>query len=389
MARSQLEFDITANNKPAVKKINEVKKAGVDATEEIQAKNNEATKAAIGMIAPMAIAVQGLMTLLAGISESVRKYFAMGEVFIEWGKKAEISAQSAAYLKAEADAAGVSAKDFEQAMADLGAGKTSIAKLREEWEGLGDSIKTATNAQENFEKLARAKNYTIFGDGASKFFGGVANGALELIGMGGTQLAAVERAAYEGKSYEEAVKEAQKARRGWHAPVIESRMRAAYETAKSNALADEKETETRLINETAKKLAEADISNAEKERLFREFTGGDMPIDEIKRIAEEQKSRDEKMNETIKGIADEEKKAREADKKERDRAAKIVDEGRKLGIGMKDAFTQGGGLIGNAVYGQRNEDWRNEQLKLLREQYEFVKKQTQSLTNIETAIVED
>lgn len=389
MAKSHLEFDITANGTKAVKGIEKVKKAGVDAAEEIQAKNNEATKAAIGMIAPMAIAMQGLMALLGGISESIKKYFAMGEVFVEWGKKAEISAQSVAYLKAEADSAGISAKDFEQAMADLGAGKTSIAKLREEWEGLGSSIKTATNAQENFRKLARAKNFTLFGEGASTFFGGATEGFLEMVGMGGAQRAAIERAAYEGKSREEAILEGMKARRGWHAPISRDRMEAAYESAKSNMLADEKETETRLINETAKKLADADISNAEKERLFREFTGGDMPIDEIKRIAEEQKSRDEKMNETIKNVAEAEKKAREADKKERDRDAKIVDEGKKLGLGMKDAFAQGGGLIGNAVYGQRNADWRDDQLKLIREQTEFVKKQTQSLANIETAIVED
>lgn len=389
MAKSHLEFDITANGTKAVKGIEKVKKAGVDAAEEIQAKNNEATKAAIGMIAPMAIAMQGLMALLGGISESIKKYFAMGEVFVEWGKKAEISAQSVAYLKAEADSAGISAKDFEQAMADLGAGKTSIAKLREEWQGLGDSIKTASEAQENFRKLARTKSFEVWGEGQATFWGGLAEIGAEAVGMGGAQLAAVERAAYEGKSLEEAMFEGRKARRGWHAPISQERMMEAYYTADSNRRNDELATQKRLMNETAKALSDADISDAEKERLFADKVGTKMTARAIGELAQSLKTRDELFKDEIKNVAEAEKKAREADKKERDRDAKIVDEGKKLGLGMKDVFAQGGGLIGNAVYGQRNADWRDDQLKLIREQTEFVKKQTQSLANIETAIVED
>lgn len=389
MARSQLELNIGADNRQAKHAIKEIKKEGVDAADEIQAKNNEATKQVLGMFAPMAIAVQGLMSLIAGIGESIRKYFAQGEVFIEWGKKADISAQSVAYLKAQADAAGVSAKDFEQAMADLGAGKTTIAKLREEWEGLGDSIKTASEAQANFEKLARSKNFTLFGDSQSTFWGGLADGAMEMVGFGGRELAAIQRAAYEGKSFEEAVAEGRKARKGYSLGVSNERKMTAYYEAVANRQADETATQKRAMEETAKKLYAAEIDEEKKVQLFKDQTGIELTAKAIDELAQSLKTRDEKFNDELKYATEEKKKADEEEKKRKDELEKFNDEVEKIGQGVKQTFTSGGGLIGNANYGFKFGDWTQEQLKQMHEQVNLSREQLYNLKIINKALMED
>ena len=94
MAKTQLEVNIGANNQKAKQKIAEVKKDGIDAVQEIQNKHRESIKGMLGMVAPIGLAMKGISMLVAGIGNSIKKYFAQGEVFTKWAEKANVSAHS-------------------------------------------------------------------------------------------------------------------------------------------------------------------------------------------------------------------------------------------------------------------------------------------------------
>ena len=382
MSKAELQFNLGANNTQAKQKIAEVKKDGIDASAEIQQKNKEGLKQVIGMIAPMAIAVKGLMMLFQGIGESIKKFFAQGEAFTKWAEKANVSAHSVAYLKAQADSAGVSAKEFEQAMADLSSGNATLAQLEAQWGKVGDKIKSAQLAQENFEKLARSKNFELFGKGSENFFGGMANGALEMLGFGGSELSAIERSAYEGKSFEEALAEGQKARKGYSAPVSEARKRDAYYSALAKKQEDEIATKKRTMETTAKKLAEADISADDRVRIFKERTGQTLSNDAILALAESIKTNEEKLTDTIKKATEEEKKRADDAKKEDDKQKKFQAEFKKAQNAVKDTFTAGGGLIGGANYAIRNADAMRDVAEVSKKQLHIQRKQEKTLEDV-------
>lgn len=382
MAKTQLEINIGAKNQQAKQKIAEVKKDGIDAVQEIQNKNRESLKGMLGMVAPIGLAMKGISMLVAGISNSIKKYFAQGEVFAKWAEKANVSAHSVAYLKAQADSAGVSAQEFERSMSDLASGNVTLAKLSEQWGKLGDNIKTAANAQKNFEQLARSKNFELFGKGAEDFFGGMASGFLEMVGVGGSELSAIERSAYEGKSYEEAVAEGQKSRKSYSMAVSEERKREAYNSALAKKQADEIATTKRTMETSAKKLAEADISSSDRERLFKERTGQTMTNDAILALAESIKSNEERFSDEIKKSAEAEKKRADEEKKQAEQDKKYAEELSKTKLAVKDSFTTGGGLIGGASYSIRNKNGIEAMTAVAEKQLKIQRKQEKTLEDV-------
>jgi hypothetical protein len=395
MAKAKLEFNIGANNTEAKRKIQEVKKEGISVTQEIQNKNREGIKNFLGMFAPIQIGINLLMSALSAVGESIRKHFNAGQVFVDWGKKANISAQSVAYLKAQADSAGISAKEFETAMDDLNAGRTTVEKLRKEWQGLGDDIKTATNAQQNFSELSRKRNFGQFGEGASSFLGGIAEGALEMVGFGGAQLSTIERMAYQGASYEDALFEAKKARRGWHAPITESRLKEAYYTARANMFADEMETKKRNIDYTAKQLYKADLSASEREAIFEEQTGQRFTNEAILKLGKSLLSRDELLAERIKEGAEATKAEKENErnqdgltKKEEEAKKKFAEDLDKIGTSLKETFVDGGGLIAGVNYNMRYNNTM-EELAILRQQLQAELDSKKTLSEIEKTLKGD
>lgn len=382
MAKTQLEVNIGANNQKAKQKIAEVKKDGIDAVQEIQNKNRESIKGMLGMVAPIGLAMKGISMLVAGIGNSIKKYFAQGEVFTKWAEKANVSAHSVAYLKAQADSAGVSAQEFERSMSDLASGNVTLSKLSEQWGKLGDNIKTAENAQKNFEQLARSKNFELFGKGAEEFFGGMASGFLEMVGVGGSELSAIERSAYEGKSYEEAVAEGQRSRKSYSMSVSEERKREAYNSALAKKQADEIATTKRTMETSAKKLAEADISASDRERLFKERTGQTMTNDAILALAESIKSNEERFSDEIKKSAEAEKKRADEEKKQAEQDKKYAEELSKTKLAVKDSFTTGGGLIGGASYSIRNKNGIEAMTAVAEKQLKIQRKQEKTLEDV-------
>lgn len=386
MAKTELNFKIGADGSPAKREINDVKKQGIDAVQEIQNKNRESIKGFLGMLAPVSIAMGALMSLISGIGKSIKAYFAQGEVFTKWAEKANISAHSVAYLKAQADAAGVSAKEFEQSMSDLASGNVTLSKLSEQWGKLGDNIKAAKNAQENFEKLARSKNFEIFGKGAENFFGGMASGFLEMVGVGGSELSAIERAAYEGKSYEEAVKEGQKSRKSYSLAVSDERKRDAYYEAVAKKQADEIATKERVMNTSAQKLAQVDISAADRERMFKERTGVSLSNDAILMLAERLKTNEEKFADEIKKATEAEKKRADDEKKQAEKDKKYAEEMEKTTKAVKDSFTAGGGLIGGAGYSLRNKSGIEAMTAVAEKQLRIQRKQEKTLEDVKAIL---
>lgn len=389
MARAELDIDIKANSAPAKKGFKEVKKEGVKAIEEIQNKNREALKGFLGVFAPVAIAINAIMMVMASISNAIKEYFSAGQVFVDWGEKANVSAQSVAYLKAQADSAGVSAQEFEQAMDDLSAGRVTIEQLRKEWQGLGDDIKTASNAQNNFRELARKKNFELFGEGWATFWGGAAEQGAEMIGMGGAQIAKIEQMAYAGATYEDALQEARNARRGWHMPVSEERLKEAFYTAKANKANDEFETRQRHMEYTAKQLYKADLSATDREAIFKEATGRSYSNDAIIDLAKKLLSREEKLAERISESVEATKQEEEREKKHKEEQKKFNDELDKIGAGLKESFTAGGGLIAGASYNLKYRDVGMEQLAVMRQQLQAEIDAKQALRSIDKILKGD
>lgn len=389
MARAELDIDIKANSAPAKKGVKEVKKETVNAIEEIQAKNKEALKGFLGVFAPVAIAINAVMMLMASISNAIKEYFSAGQAFVDWGEKANVSAQSVAYLKAQADSAGVSAQEFERAMDDLGAGRVTIEQLRKEWQGLGNDIKTASNAQNNFRELARQKNFDLFGEGWTSFWGGMAEQGAEMIGMGGAQVAKMEQMAYAGATYEEALKEARNARRGWHMPVSDDRLKEAFYTAKVNKSNDEFATRQRNMEYTAKQLYKADLSATDREAIFKSETGRSLSNDAILEMAKKLLSREEKLAERISESVEATKKEEEREKKHKEEQEKFNDELDKIGTGLKESFTAGGGLIGGVNYSLKYNDISMEQLAVMRQQLQAEIDAQQALKSIDKTLKGD
>jgi hypothetical protein len=347
----------------------------------------------LGMFAPVALAMNAMMQIVSSIGNAIREYFNAGQAFVDWGKKANISAQSVAYLKAQADSAGVSTKEFERAMDDLASGKTSIEKLRKEWQGLGDDIKTASNAQQNFSELGRKKNFENFGEGWNTLWGGLANEGLEMVGFGGKARAIVEAGAYSGKTFEEALFEAQKGRRGWHAPINVKEMKTAYYTALANKTNDELETKQRNREYTAQQLAKADLSASDREKIFFEQTKQHYTNDEIIALADSLKTNEDKLADEIKRATEAQKERdqvakenAEREKREKEKKDKLADEMAKTAFAIKDSFTAGGGLIGGAGYSIRNQSGMEAMTAVAEKQLKTQQKQVKTLEDLRTIL---
>ena len=315
MAKAQLRINIDADNTKAVEKFKETKKEGIDAVQEIQQKNREALKGLLGKVSLVAIAVQALTMIVQKIGESIKRYFAQGDAFREMAKNANISAESVAYLKAQADAAGVSVEEFERSMRDLADGNTTLDMLSEKWGKLGDSIKSAEAAQKNFEQLTRQLNFDEFDKKATSLSGKIANVYLELLGSHGKQKAIMQRAVYEGKSLAEAASEAFSNIKWYEGGATFEELRQWYYETQSIANNDRNATLFRTMNKTAKKLAESEMSAEDRERIFKETTGQTFSNEAIIALAEQIKTAEEKLAESIKEATETEKKRLEEERK--------------------------------------------------------------------------
>lgn len=329
MAKTELQLKIGADNTKAVQKIKEVKKEGVDAVQEIQQKNREAIKSLLGKVSLVAIGVQALTTVVQKVGEAVKKYFAEGDAFREMAKGAKISAESVAYLKAQADSAGISTEEFEKALKDLADGNTTIDSLSNAWSRLGNSIDTAKNAQKNFEQLTRQLNFDDFDKKATSLSGKIANVYLELFGTHGKQKAIMQQAVYEGKSLAEAASEAFSNIKWYEGGATFEELQQWYYETQSIANNDRNATLYRTMNKTAKKLAESEMSAEDRERIFKETTGMTFSNEAIIALAEQIKTAEEKLAESIKEATETEKKRLDEEKKKEAEAERVADVARQ------------------------------------------------------------
>lgn len=501
MARAQLNIGVDVNANQAKKKLNEIKQEGVDTVEEIGAKNREALKGFIGMFAPMAIAVGAVITVLGAVKEAFVNAFSQGEIFDEFAERAKASAQSVAYLKAQADSAGISTKEFEEAMDDLGSGKTTIQALREEWGRLSDSIDVASKATSNFISISRKKNLddfkTFFGD----MFAGLIDSTINFIGGGGRNAAIIEESAFRGESLEDAIKNAQRYHSTSLRRMSRSEMETIYYRARAKMYQDERESTLRnreywlnalasnekiddvaleaTFNEktnhnwSAKRIREEyetlrqrdegkyavdvaveesqkrkkaqedalkaqdeankkikenadailkeqqalakviyeddDVLNTREKKLakYAEMTGERVDWDTLYSLATSTITKDQMLQRDLreeKKLQDERKKAEEEElksaKENEEKRKKLAEERRKeesayidsftkTAWSLTDAWTDGGGLIGNARYGLRNQKATDEQIKLANQQLKQAISQSKSLKEIEEAIKGD
>lgn len=501
MARAQLNIGVDVNANPAKKKLENLKKEGVDTVEELGAKNRESIKGLIGLFAPMALAVGAIVSMLGVVKQAFSNAFSQGEVFDDFAEKANTSAQSVAYLKAQADSAGISTKEFEQAMNDLGSGKTTIQALREEWSKLGDSIDTVGKATENFMDAGRVKNFEKFTKNFTDIVAGWADNTLNFLGIGGRNEALIEEGAYRGLSFEETKKLFERYHSTSLRRLSERELQAIYNKAIAQKHKDERESmirnreywastlvgsgkvddialvetfnretghnwtaqqikdlalevekrdnskyaldqavkqsterkeaedaKVKAQEEADKKLKEQqdkilkeqqaiakiifednEILNSQEKKLarFSEMTGERITWEMLTQLATSTLTKDQMLQRDLKEekrLLDEKKKAQEEEvkalKESEDARLKLAEELRKeenayidsftkSAWGIRDAWTDGGGLIGNARYGLRNQKATDEQIKLANQQLKQAINQSKHLKEIEDTLKGD
>ena len=138
MATTNLKLTATADTSDAKRKIDDLKKQTIDVQDEIAQKNRERLKEAIGLIAPVSVAVQALMRVVDGAIGKVQEfigrvasyrdtYAKSGEDLDTLAKNLNATTAETIRLQAAADAAGIGAKDYAAALDKI---KASIAQSR-------------------------------------------------------------------------------------------------------------------------------------------------------------------------------------------------------------------------------------------------------------------
>lgn len=200
---AKADLNITTNNdvsqavksfdqvKNAAKKANaEIKKDGINISDELASKNREQAKELIGRFTLLGAALKVVGFFAENIKNAFARMAENGRKLNEVASSLGISAQTVATLKAQADAAGVSEAEYAKALEELRNGTSSIDEVAAAWtrvakETLGAheaNERFAENLRQNLEDLATSRVLDNFAKGWRSKWRNVAAGFIGLFG---------------------------------------------------------------------------------------------------------------------------------------------------------------------------------------------------------------
>ncbi len=135
----------------AAKKANaEIKKDGINVSEELAKKNKEGVNNLVGRFSWVNLTMKGISFIANGLIGGFRKILEEGNKMREMAKNIGISAETFAAMKARADVAGVSLEDFNKSLDALKNGRTSLDELMNSWRGVANATYGAREANDRF-----------------------------------------------------------------------------------------------------------------------------------------------------------------------------------------------------------------------------------------------
>lgn len=368
-AKAELRIEATANTTQATQKLKELKREGVDVSDEIRAKNEEALKGVIGQFAPMMLAVTAIYKLLGLVAQGFQQMGERAAKLRETAEALNVSASTVAELEARAAAAGVSAKDYAEAIDDLKNGVTTVEELADAWRKSGDGAKYAAEMTKSVTALATDKALQKFRDFFGAIPGFLADSAAFLVGLDASGEAAIETAVRSGVSKDKAVEMAMRADpyTFYRSTVGNEERRRELADLYDTQLAQQKEDEKRSrdtaiktlydelggdVAETIKQLRDKLKIDASESAVLAAVKRATEALTPWERAAEEGKQNIKDAEELAKA---EEAERKETEKREADLAKTAV----------SYAYAQGGGLLAGLSYGPMVETVQDKQLRAM------------------------
>lgn len=408
MAQAKLGFETTNDTSKAersfgkvtaaAKKANaEIKKDGIQVADELAKKNQETFKAMLGRFAPVAAAVGILSAVIGKITGAFSKMAENGKQMREAADAIGVSAQTVGRLKAQADAAGISSKDYARALDELKSGVTSIDELSAAWARVAKETRGAKDAnaafseamRKNFEDLATSRNVETFNKFIDDTGRSIASGFVSLVGADSNAETTIEyglaKGIRDGKGKDAVIRRAIQSQT-W-SPVEGTTMwQSRY-----------KELE-RLFDSRAKQIDEERQASSDKRvASVYEKLGSDAQLaatalaqlgmrgisaEEVERAVKRNTDRDPRKSEEnlIKQLLAEQA-TQQKEQQEYEAKQKARDEGiRKTALNY--AYAQGGGLLAGVNYGfmvNTKETIQQDQLKQLTKQTSSLSKMVEQL----------
>lgn len=168
MATTNLRLTATADTSDAKRKLDDLKNQSINVQDEIAQKNRERMKEAISLIAPVAVGIQALMRVIDGAIGKVQEFIGRianyRDAYAKTGEDLEKLSQSlnattaeTIRLQAAADAAGVGAKDYAEALEKIKNGTITLSQQATAWESIASSTSIAQSRSRLFASyIARA-----------------------------------------------------------------------------------------------------------------------------------------------------------------------------------------------------------------------------------------
>lgn len=152
-----------------------MRRAGVNAADEITKKNLSLIKSYVSMLSPIAIAFAAVTAAVRRIKKSYQELVDEGKKLSDGAEKIGASKYQFAALKSAADSAKVSVSDFNKSLDELKSGKVTIEQLTEAWKENADAADLAANRARTASALA-AQIKAEREENEVGFFRGIAQG---------------------------------------------------------------------------------------------------------------------------------------------------------------------------------------------------------------------
>ena len=159
MAQARLEIKATADTTQATRALKDLSIQGVNVANALAEKSRESIKSIIGAFNPLTVvgaAVANIVNrLIDGVVDFGKRMLNFKQAYAELGEDIAKTAQTlktttseAVRLEAAANAAGVSAKAYAEALENIKSGKTTLAEQAEAWERIAGASKVAASQKE-------------------------------------------------------------------------------------------------------------------------------------------------------------------------------------------------------------------------------------------------
>lgn len=159
MAQARLEIKATADTTQATRALKDLSIQGVNVANALAEKSRASIKSIIGAFNPLTVvgaAVANIVNrLIDGVVDFGKRMLNFKQAYAELGEDIAKTAQTlktttseAVRLEAAANAAGVSAKAYAEALENIKSGKTTLAEQAEAWERIAGASKVAASQKE-------------------------------------------------------------------------------------------------------------------------------------------------------------------------------------------------------------------------------------------------